>query len=404
MRVCVALENRFRRLPDGSVWTQVQFDASFWRRYLEVFDDLRCIARVQAVSHVPGDWLRADGSGVTFSDIPCYIGPAQYVTHLASIRGAVQRAIRPGDAFVLRVPGAVGSLVAKRLDAAGYPYAVEVVGDPYDVFAPGAVRHPLRPLFRWHMTRQLRSQCAHASAACYVTARALQQRYPSTGPAIAASTIELREEAFAIHARQFVAGAGPTKLVFVGSLDQYYKAPDVLIDAVAQVVARGLDVRLTVIGDGRHRIELEALAARLGQEDRVRFTGHLEPRLLSAELDNADLFVLPSRTEGLPRAMIEAMARGLPCIGGSVGGIPELLPADAQVAPGDARGLTDKICQLVRDPARLSRMSSRNLEVARAYQHPILRARRQQFYALVRKTTEAWLHERPRRILPMRSL
>jgi hypothetical protein len=49
-------------------------------------------------------------------------------------------------------------------------------------------------------------------------------------------------------------------------------------------------------------------------------------------------------------------------------------------------------------------MSSRNLEVARAYQHPILRARRQQFYALVRKTTEAWLHERPRRILPMRSL
>jgi hypothetical protein len=58
------------------------------------------------------------------------------------------------------------------------------------------------------------------------------------------------------------------------------------------------------------------------------------------------------------------------------------------------RALADRILELVRDPVRLSQMSSRNLEVARAYQHTILRARRQEFYRFVRDTTEAWLRRR----------
>jgi glycosyltransferase involved in cell wall biosynthesis len=395
LRVHVALECRFQRLPDGSVWTQGQFDAAFWRRYLDVFDHVSCIARVQKVIRPSSGWLRADGPGVTFSDIPYYVGPAQYVVNLARVRRAIREAIRPGDAFVLRVPGALGNLVAKELEPVAYPYAVEVVSDPYDVFAPGAVRHPLRPLFRWHMTRQLRSQCARASAACYVTTQALQQRYPSSAPSFAASTIELHEETFAPHPRRFAADCAPRNLVFVGSLEQYYKAPDVVIRAVARNVARGIDLRLTMIGDGRVRPALEALVVETGCVDRIRFAGQLPgSHSVRIELDRADLFVLPSRTEGLPRAMLEAMARGLPCIGSSIGGIPELLPEEALVPPGDVSALAAKIHDVVCDPARMERMSAVNLNVARDFRHATLQRRRVSFYQLLRATTEGWLYAR----------
>ncbi len=124
----------------------------------------------------------------------------------------------------------------------------------------------------------------------------------------------------------------------------------------------------------------------------MHFRGQLasgEP--IRDELDRADLFLLPSRQEGLPRAMIEAMARALPCIGSTVGGIPELLPPEDMVPPGDADALARKISEIVSDPQRMQRMSARNLERAGDFQEDVLRERRIEFYRYVRERTENWL-------------
>jgi glycosyltransferase involved in cell wall biosynthesis len=119
-----------------------------------------------------------------------------------------------------------------------------------------------------------------------------------------------------------------------------------------------------------------------------------------AELDAADLFALPSRQEGLPRAMVEAMARGLPCLGSTVGGIPELLPAEDMVPPGDARALARKIREMVTAPGRMALMSARNLEKARGYREEALAGRRQAFYRHVREMTEAAVASRDLSTLP----
>jgi glycosyltransferase involved in cell wall biosynthesis len=225
-----------------------------------------------------------------------------------------------------------------------------------------------------------------------VTAEALQQRYPPSGPSVAASSIELRDDQFAEGPRRFRRDAGPIGLVFVGSLEQYYKGPDLLIEAVARSVRRrGVDLTLTMVGDGRRRGDLEALAGRLQCGRRIRFAGQLGAGQVHQELDRADLFVLPSRQEGLPRAMLEAMARGLPCIGSRAGGIPELLTPDATVPVGDVEALTDRICEVVRDPVRMRHMSAANLQRVKAYRSQVLQARRVAFYQRVRAATDAWL-------------
>jgi len=392
--VLVSSEHRFDRTPDGRVWTQSLYAYSFWTRYLAVFDRVRVLARVRDIPTAQSDWQRADGQAVSLAAVPYFLGPKQYLMRLRRVRRAARSAVNRSDAVILRLSSPIAATIVPLMRRTGHPYGVEVVGDPYDVFAPGAVHHPLRPFCRWWFPRQLRRQCAAACAAAYVTDYALQRRYPPALDVLSTSysSVELPNAAFAPTSRPIREAPRAFTLVTIGSLEQMYKAPDVLIDAVSHCVRQGLDLSLILIGDGKHRPEMEARATAAGLGERVCFRGQITAgSAVRTQLDQSDLFVLPSRTEGLPRAMIEAMARALPCIGTRIGGIPELLPSDDLVPPNDVAALAQKIRDVLTDPARMARMSASNLEHARGYHEDVLSTRRSEFYRYVQERTEAWL-------------
>src|SRR5262249_10527287 len=156
-------------------------------------------------------------------------------------------------------------------------------------------------------------QCRDACAVAYSTARTLQRRYPAGRGAFVThySSIDLHEDAF-VQTPPEPRERGPFTLVTVGALEELYKGTDVLIRAVDALARGGVDVRLRVVGDGRRRPELETLARSLGLANRIDFVGNVPHERVPEELDRSDLFALPTRGEGLPRAVIEAMARGLP--------------------------------------------------------------------------------------------
>ena len=145
MRICVTTEQRFARSPDGAVWAVAGSPYSFWKRYLQAFDELRVIARVGEVAEPEPAWRRADGDGVSFAPVPYYVGPLHYLRRFPSVRSSLRLAITSRDAVVLRVASTLAASVERGLPR-GRPFGLEVVGDPFDVFAPGAVRHPLRPV------------------------------------------------------------------------------------------------------------------------------------------------------------------------------------------------------------------------------------------------------------------
>jgi glycosyltransferase involved in cell wall biosynthesis len=394
MNLVVNCPQHFDRTPDGQVWTDGQFPYSFWTRYLTVFRRVAVLARVRDVTELSYERQPASGSGVRFLRVPDYTGPYQYSLRVPAVAVTAGKAVRNGSAILLRPPSEMTAWMLWHIRKSNRPYGVEVVSDPYEVFAPNAVRHPLRPVFRWWLTRALKHQCENACAAAYVTERALQQRYPAGHAALATyySDIELPESAFASAPRKLSKNCTP-RIVFVGSLAQPYKAVDVLIDALVSCQAQ-INAELVIVGSGRHQLELEQRAKALGLADRVCFRGQLTTSLeVRAELDSADLFVLPSRVEGLPRAMIEAMARGLPCIGSNVGGIPELLPAEDIVPPDNVAALASKIIEVVQQPARMQQMSARNLTKAGDYKDAVLNVRRRAFYQFLKNQTEAWFKE-----------
>ncbi|MDB5347848.1 MAG: glycosyl transferase group 1 [Schlesneria sp.] len=411
MKVLVCVEHRFDRSPDGAIWTQVAYDHSFWLRYLDVFDSVQVLARIRDVPQAPADYVRADGDRVNFTEVPYYLGPWQYLRQRNRVKQAVRDAVEPRNAIILRVGSQLANCLYPALRNSGQPFGVEVVGDPWDVFAPGSISHPLRPMLRWYFWHELRKQCANACAASYVTERALQSRYPVRGStlSISASSINLKVEALRSVRKSFAVSdvrlsldsytpmqviprqSGCLRLVFVGSLAQLYKGPDILLAACAECIGNGVPLRLVLIGDGKFRAQLESQAESLGIRDCVVFRGQLPAgRAIRDELDRADLFVLPSRTEGLPRALIEAMARSLPCIASNVGGIPELLP-DADLVPaGDVHALAQKIQEVIACPKRQEEMRSRNYLRAQDFREDVLQQRRVEFFEAVRRLTTEW--------------
>jgi glycosyltransferase involved in cell wall biosynthesis len=396
MRVLVSASARYVITPDGVLWTpNPSLGYRFWTRYLDAFDEVRLLVRAEAHSDPPNGWSQASGVGIQACPLPYFVGSVGFMRSYPALRHEIRKALEQTEAVMLRLPCAIGGEVQRML-APTQPYGVEVVADPYDTFSPNAVKHPLRPLLRWWFTHALRRHCANACAVAYVTEQALQRRYPPAQGAFTThfSSINLLNPAIAPAPRQSFNPASSAVLIFVGTLDQLYKAPDILIRAVGNCLQRGFNLQLNILGDGRYRSELEQLVVRLGLTRQIRFLGHLSTDSMIREyLDQADLFVLPSRQEGVPRAMIEAMARGLPCIGSIVGGIPELLTAEDMVPPGDVTALANKICEVLEQPQRLLHMSVRNLEKAKTYSDDVLRQRRIMLYNDVRQKTSKWLKQ-----------
>lgn len=140
-------------------------------------------------------------------------------------------------------------------------------------------------------------------------------------------------------------------LVAVGRLE-HVKGIDLLISACGMLVAAGQPVRLVIVGEGSQRAALERQALAAGIGSRITFAGALPPPAIRARLHAADLFVLPSRSEGMPLALLEAMATGTAAIAADVGGIARMAGGAVRlVRAEDATDLASAIAELAADPA-----------------------------------------------------
>ena len=271
---------------------------------------------------------------------------------------------------------------SKVLDRMNIPFGVEVVGDPWDVMS--SIGGRLSFILKRVGLLQLQKTVKRAGAVLYVTQHQLQKRYPAQ-PVVktfAASNVKIDANFIASRPKRF-----PDKkewnLLSVGSLEQLYKAPDIVIKAIRILKSRGLDIKLTWLGGGKFLEPMKSMASEFGVSDNISFLGNVGKEDIEYNLNEADLFIHVSRTEGLPRAIIEAMAKGLPVIGSNVGGIPELIDDEFIIAPDDENKLADAIESIMKAPQIYEQNSARNLKESARYDDNILSAIRAGFYKTV---------------------
>ncbi|MEW6399961.1 MAG: glycosyltransferase, partial [Bacillota bacterium] len=134
----------------------------------------------------------------------------------------------------------------------------------------------------------------------------------------------------------------------------YQKGLDILMEAAARVLAGEPRARFVIGGEGPERPRLEEMIRAHGLEGRVTLAGFVQD--VPAFLAGLDIYVLSSRYEGLPLAILEAMAAALPVVAADVGGVAEAVVdglTGLLVPPGDAAALAAAILALLRDPERV---------------------------------------------------
>ena len=153
------------------------------------------------------------------------------------------------------------------------------------------------------------------------------------------------------------------------------KGLDRLLAAASAALHRVPGLEVLIVGDGAERARLVAQSHELGLYTRARFVG--EQSDVRPYLAALDLFVAPSRSEGLGIALVEALAAGVPVAGAEVGGIPEVLAAGSAgwLVPGGTEAWTEAIVRAARGPAELDRLSLAG--VSRAAEFSIERTREQ---------------------------
>jgi len=399
LKALVTLEDHLWRSADGYIYGHGPTGYSVWSELLESFEAVVLLARVGNRNdlHLRGN--KVEGPAISVRELPDYLGPWNYLLALPTLRSRIRAAVAQCDAHLLRVPGLVGRLAWQEIRRVRKPYAAEVMSDPSDTLSPGTMSTPFRSLYRAVATQGLKAICGEAFATLYWSGETMRRRYPPATNAYTcvapriflnggyACTADMAQRFRIIESgnRLHKPGEVARRIGFIGSFAQLYKGADTLLRALALCLHRGANLEISLVGEGRYRKNMETLARELSIERSVHFLGQLAFGLAVCDfLDSIDLFVMPSRAEGLPRALVEAMARGCPCIGSNVGGIPELLAADDLVPPNDPEALARKIMEVTDDPDRMMAMSGRNLSRAKEFDPEVLRNMRLAFYQYVR--------------------
>jgi glycosyltransferase involved in cell wall biosynthesis len=355
--------------------------AIFGGRYTEVFDQVYIMCRVHDVED--DKTLPVGGQGVDVIALPPIHGWRDLLRYGLDIVKAFVRI--PRDAVVLlRVPGIYPILAWLILAMRRQPYGVEAMADADAQFTPGAYQKRLRSVYRVIWTRMMKLQCRHAAASSYVTTNALQSQFPPGAgrPSFSYTTLDLPEQALVRRPRSRASFEKQELiLINVAMMQKHLKGQDLIIRAVARLVRSGIRPKLWLVGDGDTRGEFEGLAAELGVLENVKFLGRVQAGAeVFALLDQADIFVLPSRQEGLPRVVIEAMARALPCFASALPGNHELLDPQFLVRQDDVQDWVLKLGDTLRRPELLARASQVNLAAARRFTVGKIQPIRNRFY------------------------
>jgi len=360
------------------------FHYEFWRnRYSSVFRSMELVTRTRSETQSASprqlgavtQRLQVEGPGMKVRPLDGMSRPWHYFTLREWCKREFREALQGDCVLIARLPSEIGIMGIQTAIEMNKPWMIEMVGHPFDSMWYNGSWYG-KAYAPWNRYR-IRKLCRIASHVSYVTQHYLQSDYPTDGRALGCSDASLdpiTDEQFDLRSLPRGTSERSFKIGLIGTLATRYKGLDTAFRALARL-SDYRHVELSILGGGNPE-PWRQLAQELGVEDRVRFLGVVPSgKPVRDWLDGLDLYMQPSLTEGLPRGLLEAMSRGVPCLASRVGGIPELLPPERMIEPKDHLALAARMKGLIRDEEQRKSAGFADLTKAREYTEQRLSAR-----------------------------
>ena len=373
---------------NGNFYAANQEKYDFFQRYLRVFEEIRLAIRCI-------DELKLNRSRILLTDdrieiipLPIFHGPLQYVTKYFATGKAITGIIDGCAAAVLRLPSTVAQRIGRDIINSKIPYAVEVVFDAHDGAntAPNLIQKILWTI----IDKRMRKICYKANGVSCVTEHYLQKRYFSNKEGHFKSHYSslALDKSFFTSSRKYP-DHQPLKIAHVDDQIGLFsrKGTAELMRAIKLLKDQEIVVEAEFAGDDWDNSTkvINDFALSLGIEKQVKCIGYLNRKELDEYLNASDLFVLPTKAEGLPRVIIEAIAKGLPTVTTPASGNPELIPEHFLVDYDDVETLAERIKELITDKVAYEKASRENFLNSLHYEASIMQARRDIFYGKLKE-------------------
>lgn len=224
-----------------------------------------------------------------------------------------------------------------------------------------------------------------ANYAHYCT-KELYIRYPCKCPYLISSNVSIKANQDVVE-RRLKKNHHTDGIYKIGLIGQFRNNDNKgILTAIKALRLLGMQYQLVVVGEGnpaRYQNEINKL--RLANQ--IKFLGYISDRVkLNAWLDDIDIYVQPSLSEGLPRATIEAMSRGCPVVASNVCGLIDLLPDDYLINPKDYRTLAEKI-KCLSNPGLMKKAAEQNYYKALEFRDDIRDKKLDDFFMKITKTS-----------------
>lgn len=381
MRILFCHDGPLKKDEDNNYYGTAHNDKTF-KRYYNIADELAVAIRVNNISESEAKRKFSKITVTPFEVVEC--------PNVSSFKGMLlernltkqilKEAVLKSDYVVARLPSLIGFIgidLARKLNK---PYFVEVVACSWDAYWNHSFKGKLvAPLMYLSTKRRVKN----SSYTLYVTNQFLQKRYPTNGISIGISDVSLPNFDENVLEKRLNKIKENNKKIILGTtaaVNVRYKGQQYIIEALGKLKEMGINnLEYQLVGGGDDSY-LKSIAEKYHVTDQVKFLGTKPHHEVFDWLDSIDIYVQPSRQEGLPRAVIEAMSRGLPCFGAETGGIPELL--DTSFIFSNTRKNIDEICKIILSYNKrvMIEQAKRNFNEAKKYQENIIEEKRNAFY------------------------
>lgn len=290
--------------------------------------------------------------------------------------------IKKNDFLIVRLPSQIGTLAIDMAIKMKKPYLIELVGCPWDAFWNHSIKGKFLAPFIYYTTKKSVRDASHV---VYVTNKFLQKRYPTNGESINCSNVSIEEsdEKVLVNRLNKIKNIDRKNKIIIGTtaaVNVRYKGQQYVIEALRKLKQQGVTSFEYELVGGGNQTYLKSIAKKYDVTDQVKFLGSKPHDEVIKWLDTIDIYIQPSMTEGLPRALIEAMSRGLPSIGSDAGGIPELLN-NLCIVDNISKNI-DKISMILESINKgfMETQAKRNFEESKKYNREKIEKRRKDFF------------------------